>query len=97
MPDYFEEYPNMLDPPLPLPEHGTRGFVFRCATGQIFGDGGGDAVAFSWAGEWKRSTRPRATGGPTFSPTVPSGEISASLVATNLTSSPSETLLQQPC
>lgn len=40
MPDYTEDYPDMLDPAYILFEdHGSGEFAFGCVTGQIFGGG----------------------------------------------------------
>ncbi|MEI9850001.1 MAG: hypothetical protein WDN24_02975 [Sphingomonas sp.] len=51
MPDYVEDYPDMLEPPYILFEkNGSGEFAFGCVTGQIFAGGSGDAVAFSWTG-----------------------------------------------
>src|SRR5258707_15802400 len=52
MPDYVEDYPDMMDPAYILFEdHGSGEFAFGRVTGQIFGGGGDtDAVEFSWTG-----------------------------------------------
>ncbi len=51
MPDYVEDYPDMVEPAyILLAENGAGEFAFGCVTGQIFGGGGGDAVVFSWEG-----------------------------------------------
>ncbi|MEI9965671.1 MAG: hypothetical protein WDM92_14355 [Caulobacteraceae bacterium] len=51
MPDYTDDYPDMLDPAYILfEEHGSGEFAFGCVTGQIFGGGDTDAVEFSWTG-----------------------------------------------
>ena len=51
MPDYVEDYPDMMEPAYILLEHnGTGEFAFGCVTGQIFAGGAGRAVEFSWQG-----------------------------------------------
>ena len=51
MPDYDEEYPDMMDPAYILfDEQGGGEFAFGCVTGQIFGSGDTNAVAFHWTG-----------------------------------------------
>jgi hypothetical protein len=51
MPDYGEDDPDMVEPAYILFEEGGSGeFAFGCVTGQIFGGGQTDAVAFSWNG-----------------------------------------------
>ena len=51
MPDYTQDYPDMMDPAYILFEdHGSGEFAFGCVTGQIFGGGDTDAVEFSWTG-----------------------------------------------
>ena len=51
MPDYTEDYPNMMAPAYLLFEaHGSGEFAFGCVTGQIFGGGDTDAVEFHWSG-----------------------------------------------
>jgi len=51
MPDYVEDYPDMLEPAYILfEENGSSEFVFGCVTGHILGGGAGDAVDFSWQG-----------------------------------------------
>lgn len=51
MPDYTDDYPDMMEPAYILFEdHGSGEFAFGCVTGQIFGSGDADAVAFSWSG-----------------------------------------------
>lgn len=51
MPDYVEDYPDMLEPAyLLFAENGSGEFVFGCVTGLIFGGGTGNAVEFSWQG-----------------------------------------------
>ncbi len=51
MPDYTEDYPDMLEPAyILLEDKGAGEFVFGCVTGQIFGAGTGNAVEFSWQG-----------------------------------------------
>lgn len=50
-PDYTEDYPDMMEPAYILFEdHGSGEFAFGCVTGQIFGGGPTNAVAFSWTG-----------------------------------------------
>lgn len=47
MPDYTEDYPDMMEPAhILFDDHGSGEFAFGCVTGQIFG--GPDA--FSWSG-----------------------------------------------
>jgi len=50
MPDYTDDYPDMMEPAYILfgQEHGA--FAFGCVTGHIFGRGDADAVTFSWEG-----------------------------------------------
>lgn len=51
MPDYVEDYPDMMEPAYILFEHNGSGeFVFSCVTGHIFGGGVSDSTAFSWNG-----------------------------------------------
>lgn len=51
MPDYVEDYPDMMEPAYILFEAGGSGeFAFGCVTGQIFGSADGDHIAFSWTG-----------------------------------------------
>ena len=51
MPDYVEDYPDMMEPAYILFEHNGSGeFVFGCVTGHIFGGGVSDSTAFSWNG-----------------------------------------------
>lgn len=51
MPDYVEDYPDMLEPAYILFEDkGAGEFVFGCVTGQIFAGGAGRALEFSWQG-----------------------------------------------
>ncbi len=51
MPDYTEDYPDMVEPAYILFEaHGSGEFAFGCVTGQIFGGGDTDAVEFYWTG-----------------------------------------------
>lgn len=51
MPDHVEDYPDMMEPAYILFEAGGSGeFAFGCVTGQIFGSGHGEHIAFSWTG-----------------------------------------------
>lgn len=51
MPDYVEDYPDMMEPAyIEFAANGCGEFAFGCVTGQIFGEGGGNHVAFSWQG-----------------------------------------------
>lgn len=51
MPDYTEDYPDMIGPAYILFEdHSSGKFAFGCVTGQLFGGGDTDAVEFSWSG-----------------------------------------------
>lgn len=51
MPDYTDDYPDMMEPAYILfEESGSGEFAFGCVTGQIFAAGDTDAVAFSWTG-----------------------------------------------
>ena len=51
MPDYVEDYPDMLEPAyIEFAANGSGEFAFGCVTGQIFGAGDGNHVAFSWQG-----------------------------------------------
>jgi hypothetical protein len=48
MPDYVEDYPDMVEPAYILfEENGSGEFAFGCVTGQIFGGG---TLSFSWTG-----------------------------------------------
>mgnify|MGYP003700644489 FL=1 len=48
MPDYVEDYPDMIEPAYILLEAGASGeFAFGSVTGQIFGAGDGARVTFS--------------------------------------------------
>jgi hypothetical protein len=50
MPDYTEDYPDMMEPAYILFE-ATRGeFAFGCVTGAFAGGGDHNAVEFSWNG-----------------------------------------------
>ncbi len=51
MPDYVEDYPDMVEPAHILFEaNGSGEFAFGCVTGQIFGGGDVNHVAFAWQG-----------------------------------------------
>ncbi len=51
MPDYDDDFADMMEPAYILFEaDGAGEFAFGCITGQIFGGGDTDAVAFSWSG-----------------------------------------------
>lgn len=51
MPDYEDDYPDMVAPAYILFEaHGSGEFAFGCVTGQIFGRADTGAVEFSWQG-----------------------------------------------
>ncbi|MDE2486378.1 MAG: hypothetical protein KGO51_03190 [Alphaproteobacteria bacterium] len=51
MPDYVEDYPDMMEPAYILfAPDGSGEFAFGCVTGQIYGGGETDAVAFEWTG-----------------------------------------------
>lgn len=51
MPDYVEDYPDMVEPAYILFEdHGSGEFAFGCVTGQIFGGGDTEAVEFHRSG-----------------------------------------------
>ena len=51
MPDYTEDYPDMVEPDYILLRDLCSGeFAFGCVTGQIFAGGHTDAVEFSWSG-----------------------------------------------
>ena len=50
MPDYEADYPDMVEPAYILFEANSGEFAFGCVTGQIFGGGDHDAIAFSWQG-----------------------------------------------
>jgi hypothetical protein len=51
MPDYVEDYPDMMEPAyLLFEENGSGEFAFGCVTGQIFGGGSGDTIDFAWNG-----------------------------------------------
>ena len=50
MPDYTDDYPDMMEPAYILFE-ATRGeFAFGCVTGSFAGGGDHDAVQFDWDG-----------------------------------------------
>lgn len=51
MPDYVEDYADMMEPAYILfEENGSGEFAFGCVTGQIFGGADADSVEFSWQG-----------------------------------------------
>jgi hypothetical protein len=52
MPDYDDDYPDMMEPAYILFEPTSGEFAFGCVTGQIFGSVEADATAynFSWSG-----------------------------------------------
>lgn len=51
MPDYVEGYRDMMEPAyIEFAADGSGEFTFGCVTGQIFGAGDGNNVAFSWQG-----------------------------------------------
>ncbi len=51
MPDYTDDYPDMVEPAYILFEQSGSGeFAFGCVTGQIFGGGDTNAVEFNWSG-----------------------------------------------
>lgn len=51
MPDYVENCPDMMEPAyIEFAADGSGEFAFGCVTGQIFGAGDGNHVAFSWQG-----------------------------------------------
>ena len=51
MPDYVEDYPDMVEPAYILfEENGSGEFAFGCVTGQIFSGGSGNSTEFSWTG-----------------------------------------------
>ena len=51
MPDYEDDYPDMMDPAYILFEaQGSGEFAFGCVTGQIFGGAEADTVEFQWEG-----------------------------------------------
>ncbi len=51
MPDYVEDYPDMMEPAyIEFAANGSGEFAFGCVTGQIFGAGDGNHIAFSWQG-----------------------------------------------
>ena len=51
MPDYVEDYPDMMEPAyIEFAANGSGEFAFGCVTGQIFDAGDGNHVAFSWQG-----------------------------------------------
>ena len=51
MPDYTEDYPDMVEPAYILFEdRGSGEFAFGCVIGQIFGGGDTDAIEFHWSG-----------------------------------------------
>jgi hypothetical protein len=55
MPDYVEDYRDMMEPAYILFEApGIGEFAFGCVTGQIFSGGDTSAVEFSWTGNDER-------------------------------------------
>lgn len=51
MPDYTEDYPDIVEPAYILFEdHGRGEFAFGCVTGAIYDSGETDAVEFTWDG-----------------------------------------------
>ncbi|MER9052336.1 hypothetical protein NKH89_35115 [Mesorhizobium sp. M0923] len=51
MPYYVEDYHDMMEPTyIEFAADGSGEFAFGCVTGQIFGAGDGNNVAFSWQG-----------------------------------------------
>ena len=51
MPDYVEDYPDMMEPAYILFNgNGSGEFAFGCITGHLTDAGDGDHVAFSWQG-----------------------------------------------
>ena len=51
MPDYEDDFPDMVEPAYILFEaNGSGEFAFGCVTGQIFGAADAGSVKFSWAG-----------------------------------------------
>lgn len=49
MPDHVEDYPDTMEPAyIEFAANGSGEFAFGCVTGQIFGAGDGNHVAFSW-------------------------------------------------
>lgn len=51
MPDYEDDFPDMMEPAYILFEpNGYGEFAFGCVTGQIFAGGDADAIEFAWTG-----------------------------------------------
>jgi hypothetical protein len=51
MPDYVEDYPDMMEPAyIFLDGEGGGEFAFGCVTGSIYEAGEGDAIEFGWSG-----------------------------------------------
>ena len=50
MPDYTEDFPDMMEPAYILFELVRGEFAFGCVTGHIFGGGDFDAIQFDWEG-----------------------------------------------
>lgn len=74
MPDYTDDYPDMMEPAYILFEdHGSGEFAFGCVTGQIFGGGDTDAVEFSWTGNDEDGRGPRRRLGRTPARRLPQG------------------------
>jgi hypothetical protein len=96
MPDYTDDYPNMIEPAYILFER-TRGeFAFGCVTGAFAGGGDHDAVEFDWHGNDEMDDA-AATDGPSYNLTAPSSAKSASTAATKSPSPHADRpLLQQP-
>jgi hypothetical protein len=96
MPDYVEDYPDMLEPAyLLFEENGSGEFAFGCVTGQIFGGRAGNSVEFSWQGN-DEMDEVQGDGRAELQPDGPSRVQSASITATKPTSPLAAGLLQQP-
>ena len=50
MPDYVEDYPDMMEPAHILFDKSGGTFAFGCVTGAIHGTVEGDSVEFTWSG-----------------------------------------------
>lgn len=50
MPDYVEDYPDMMEPAYILFDKSGSAFAFGCVTGAIHGTVNGDSVEFTWSG-----------------------------------------------
>ena len=98
MPDFPADYPDMVEPAYILFEHKGGGeFAFGCCTGHIWEASNTEATSidFSWEGS-DEMTEYAGMAPPNSSRTARSKAKSATAMATNTPSSPTNGLLQQP-